>query len=120
LIASRRNKAGVATVDHHFSGTDTARVALVGATAAEVADPKPAGRPIPRDPDALLFGAEAAYLAALSVRTFEALRLRGGGPPYIKLGRAVRYQRRAVLEWAAAKVRSSTSEHRQGCVTWPK
>lgn len=73
-------------------------------------DPEPAGRPIPRDPDALLFGAEAASLVALSIRTFEALRLRGGGPPFIKLGRAVRYRRGDVLAWAAGKLRRSTSD----------
>ena len=52
----------------------------------------------------------ASCLAALSVRTFEALRLRGGGPPYVKLGRAVRYRRDDVLAWAAGKLRRSTSD----------
>lgn len=89
-----------------LSDTAAARVALdPGITNSE-----PAGRPIPRDPDVLLFGAEAAYLAGLSVRTFESLRLRGGGPPYVKLGRAVRYRRGDVLGWAANKLRRSTSD----------
>ena len=77
---------------------------------AGLADPKPAGRPIPRDPDALLFGAEMAYLLAISERTLEGLRLRGGGPPYIKLLRAVRYRRGDGLMWAAGKLRRSTSD----------
>jgi len=86
--------------------------ALATATeaAAPVTNAEPAGRPIPRDPDVLLFGAEAAYLAGLSVRTFEALRLKGGGPPFVKLGRAVRYRRSDVLAWTAGKVRRSTSD----------
>src|SRR5579862_2169048 len=91
---------------HMNSETQTTRVALD----AGIVDAEPAGRPIPRDPDVLLFGAEAAYLAGLSVRTFEALRLRGGGPPYVKLGRAVRYRRGDVLAWTAAKLRRSTSD----------
>jgi hypothetical protein len=58
----------------------------------------------------LLFGAEAAYLAALSIRTLESLRLRGDGPPYIKLGRAVRYRRADLLARTAGKLRRSTSD----------
>jgi hypothetical protein len=92
--------------DASFSETEATRVALD----AGIADPEPAGRPIPRDPDVLLLGPEAAYLAGLSVRTFESLRLRGGGPPFAKLGRAVRYRRGDVLTWAAGKLRRSTSD----------
>jgi predicted DNA-binding transcriptional regulator AlpA len=92
-------------LDHAVSETE-----IAGAVPAGLADPEPAGRPIPRDPDVLLFGAEAAYLAGLSVRTFESLRLRGGGPPFVKLGRAVRYRRGDVLAWAAGKLRRSTSD----------
>lgn len=89
-----------------LSDTEPASVALD----TGITDPEPAGRPIPRDPDVLLFGAEAAYLAGLSVRTFESLRLKGGGAPYVKLGRAVRYRRDDVLAWAASKLRRSTSD----------
>jgi hypothetical protein len=65
----------------YFFKTKTAGIALD----TGLADPEPTGRPIPRDPDALMFGAEMAYLLGLSVRTLEGLRLRGGGPPYVKL-----------------------------------
>ena len=65
---------------------------------------------MPRDPDVLLFGAEAAYLAGLSIRTLESLRFRGDGPVFVKLGRAVRYRRADVLAWAAARLRQSTSD----------
>jgi Helix-turn-helix domain len=81
--------------------------------AAGVADPEPAGRPIPRDPDALLFGAEAAYLLGLSIRTLESLRLQGGGPTYCKLNRSCRYRRADVLGWAAERIRRSTSDRGQ-------
>ena len=71
---------------------------------------EPAGRPIPSDPDALLFGAEAAYLAGLSVRTLESFRLRGNGPYFVKFSRAVRYRRGDVLTWIERQVRRSTSD----------
>jgi hypothetical protein len=51
-----------------------------------------------------------AYLLGLSVRTLEGLRLRGGGPPYVKLLRSVRYRRGDGLAWAAGKLRLSTSD----------
>jgi predicted DNA-binding transcriptional regulator AlpA len=37
-------------------------------------------------------------------------RLRGDGPPYVKLGRSVRYRRAAVEAWLARQVRFSTSD----------
>ncbi len=73
----------------------------------------PAGRPIPRDPDALLYTSEAAFLTALSPRTLEALRVRGGGPKYFSLcrgRRAIRYRRSDVTEWIEAHRRKSTSD----------
>jgi hypothetical protein len=71
----------------------------------------PAGRVIPQDPDALLYQAEAAYLTALSERTLEALRLRGGGPAFIGVGkRGVRYRRGDLLAWIEQRRRRSTSD----------
>jgi hypothetical protein len=71
----------------------------------------PAGRIIPRDPDALLFQAEAAYLLACSTRTLEAWRLRGGGPPFVVEGRrAVRYLRADLMAWVQRRRRRSTSD----------
>jgi predicted DNA-binding transcriptional regulator AlpA len=71
----------------------------------------PAGRPIPTDPESMLLPAEAAYCLGVSPRTLEAWRVRGGGPPFSKIGaRAVRYQRAAVLAWAANRQRQSTAE----------
>jgi hypothetical protein len=79
----------------------------------------PAGRVIPLDPDALLFETEAAYLTALSPRTLQMLRQKGGGPQFVHLGQGgkssmhrtgVRYQRRTLLEWIDRRRRNSTSD----------
>jgi hypothetical protein len=72
----------------------------------------PSGRLIPLDPDAMLDEAEAAFLCCLSPRSLQALRWRGGGPPYVKLGkrRGVRYQRGDLLQWLAERRRTSTSD----------
>jgi predicted DNA-binding transcriptional regulator AlpA len=67
------------------------------------------GRPLPTDPDALLFPAEAASLMALSARTLEGLRLRGGGPAFVRLRRAVRYRRADIIDWIAKRRCLSTS-----------
>ncbi len=84
---------------------DTAQAAL----AAPIEEP--GGRPIPEHPDALLYTVEAAFLLGLSSRTVEALRLRGGGPPYIQVTpKAVRYRRRDLDAWLDARRRKSTSD----------
>jgi hypothetical protein len=71
----------------------------------------PAGRVIPQDPEALLYQAEASYLMALSERTLEAYRLKGGGPPFTVIGkRGVRYRRGDLIEWIATRRRRSTSD----------
>lgn len=70
----------------------------------------PAGRRIPVDPDAMLYPVEAAYLAALSPRTLETLRIRGGGPPFCRIGsRAIRYRRSVLLAWCTSRQRENTS-----------
>ena len=62
------------------------------------------------DDEALLTEVQAADYLALSVRTLQAWRVRGGGPPYCKIGRAVRYKRRALLEFQEKHVVSSTTQ----------
>jgi len=60
--------------------------------------------------ETLLTTAEAASVLRLSARTLEDMRWRGGGPPYLRLSRnAVRYSHAAVMEWAEARTRLSTS-----------
>lgn len=67
---------------------------------------------LPSDPDALLTEAQAGSFLNLSVRTLQAWRLRGGGPCYVKCGRAVRYRRRNLVEWMDANTTTSTSASR--------
>jgi excisionase family DNA binding protein len=57
----------------------------------------------------LLTQREAASALRLSERTLERLRLQGGGPLYVKAGRAVRYRESDLEEWIDARVVSSTS-----------
>jgi hypothetical protein len=62
------------------------------------------------DLDAALNENQAAEFLGVSVRTLQAWRVRGGGPPYVKIGRAVRYQRRALLLFQEQHTVTSTSE----------
>lgn len=68
-----------------------------------------ASTPIPFQP--LLTTAQAAALLGLSPRTLGGLRLRGGGPRYVRLSaRAVRYRREDLAAWIEAGVRTNTAE----------
>lgn len=58
----------------------------------------------------LLTTQNAAERLGLSPRTLEALRVRGGGPSYLKLGRLVRYEPAALEAWIDARRLASTSE----------
>jgi hypothetical protein len=51
-----------------------------------------------------------ARITTIPESTLAKLRMRGGGPPFVKIGRSVRYPVRAGLEWMAARTRRSTSE----------
>jgi predicted DNA-binding transcriptional regulator AlpA len=62
------------------------------------------------DLDAALNENEAAQFLGLSSRTLQAWRVRGGGPPYVKIGRAVRYQRRALVNFQEQHTVTSTTE----------
>jgi excisionase family DNA binding protein len=54
------------------------------------------------DADALLSEVHAADLLGLSSRTLQAWRVKNGGPPFIRAGRAIRYRRRDLLAWMDA------------------
>ena len=54
----------------------------------------------------LLTQGEAARLLRLSERTLERLRLQGGGPLYVKAGRAVRYRECDLEAWISERVYS--------------
>jgi len=53
--------------------------------------------------DRMLAERELAELWSLSPRTLQGWRLRGYGPPYVTMGRAVRYPAREAVAWAAAR-----------------
>jgi len=58
----------------------------------------------------LLTPKEAAHRLKLSVSWLAKARMRGDGPAYIQLGRAVRYTETALLQWMKSNTRSSTSQ----------
>ena len=67
------------------------------------------------DLDDLLSSKEAATLLGIKSNTLEIWRHQGRSPPYLKLGDSpqstVRYQRSAVIAWAAQRSFTSTSCH---------
>jgi hypothetical protein len=57
--------------------------------------------------------AAAAFLG-VSPRTLEGFRVRGGGPRYTKVGRAVRYRIESLQEYLRQQERASTSDPGRG------
>lgn len=53
---------------------------------------------------------EAANHLNLKISTLEAWAVRGGGPPMVKFGRAVRYRLSDLEAWANSQTRTSTSQ----------
>ncbi len=56
---------------------------------------------------------EASRITGTPVASLETMRVRGGGPVFLKLGASVRYTRRACFEHLAARRRTSTSDSGQ-------
>ncbi len=56
----------------------------------------------------------AAEYVGLSPATLETMRIRGGGPPFSKLGRRVVYRREDLDEWLTERRRASTSDDSGG------
>ena len=52
----------------------------------------------------------AAEIVDLSVSTLQKMRVRGDGPPFLKIGRSVRYRVSDLQAWAASKRVRSTSD----------
>jgi hypothetical protein len=69
-----------------------------------------AALPITTDLDAALNETQTAEFLGVSTRTLQAWRVRGGGPSFMKLGRAVRYQRRELIAFQRQRTVSNTSE----------
>ena len=53
---------------------------------------------------------EAAKLLKVSTSWLAKARMRGDGPPYIRIGRSIRYTEAALIQWMKAHQRLSTSE----------
>ncbi|MGE3246109.1 MAG: helix-turn-helix transcriptional regulator [Beijerinckiaceae bacterium] len=60
--------------------------------------------------DELLTEAEAARELKMSRSFLAKARVRGGGPEYVKIGRAVRYSRARLEAFKRSRVRTSTSQ----------
>jgi excisionase family DNA binding protein len=57
----------------------------------------------------LLTPKEAANLLRVSLSWLAKARMHG--PPYIQIGRAIRYSEAALIQWMKSRQRLSTSEH---------
>ena len=53
---------------------------------------------------------QAAARAGLAPGTMRKLRIRGEGPRFLKLGRAVRYRSADLDEWLSGRIVTSTSQ----------
>jgi predicted DNA-binding transcriptional regulator AlpA len=58
----------------------------------------------------LLTPKEAAKLLKVSLSWLAKARMRGDGPPYIRIGRSIRYAEVALVQWMKSRQRLSTSE----------
>jgi excisionase family DNA binding protein len=58
----------------------------------------------------LLTPKEAAKLLKVSLSWLAKARMRGDGPPYIRIGRSIRYAEAALIQWMKSRQRLSTSE----------
>ena len=76
-------------------------------TAATIADAT--GRQSGWRGASLLNTDQAAMHLNLAKATLEAMRVRGGGPLFIRLGRAVRYRPEDLDAWVGARVHATTA-----------
>ena len=58
----------------------------------------------------LLTPVEAAELLKVSLSWLAKARMRGDGPPFVKVGRSIRYMEAVLLQWMKSRQRLSTSE----------
>jgi hypothetical protein len=69
---------------------------------------------LPENPDywhALIDSGAAAEFCGTTSKTMETWRMKGGGPPYVRVSRkCIRYRRADMREWADTQIRKSTSD----------
>jgi predicted DNA-binding transcriptional regulator AlpA len=58
----------------------------------------------------LLTANDAAKMLKVSLSWLAKARMRGDGPPYVKIGRSIRYTETALIQWMKSRQRLSTSE----------
>jgi predicted DNA-binding transcriptional regulator AlpA len=58
----------------------------------------------------VLLPRDAASLLRVSDSWLAKARMRGDGPPYVKIGRAIRYPEGPLLQWMKSRLHLSTSE----------
>ena len=58
----------------------------------------------------LLTPKEAAEFLRVSLSWLAKARMRGDGPPFVKVGRSVRYSEAALVQWMRGRQRLSTSQ----------
>jgi predicted DNA-binding transcriptional regulator AlpA len=58
----------------------------------------------------LLTAKDAARFLKVSLSWLAKARMRGDGPPYIRIGRSIRYAEAALIQWMKCQQRMSTSE----------
>lgn len=76
----------------------------------EILAPKmPAAKP-PATVATLMTPNDAANVLKVSLSWLAKARMRGDGPPYIRVGRSIRYSEAALMQWMKSRQRSSTSE----------
>ncbi len=63
------------------------------------------------DGESLLTAKEAARFMRVSDSWLAKARMRGNGPPYAKVGRSIKYQKKDVVGYIRSQLRRSTSEH---------
>lgn len=68
----------------------------------------PAAAPAGLDP--LLDEGQASRYLRMSRRTLQGWRLKGGGPPFVRLGRNIRYRRSDLATFIRERLRLSTSD----------
>ena len=60
--------------------------------------------------DHLLTPQDAANFLGISLSWLAKRRLAGDGPPYLKIGRCIRYSEAALVQWLKSRTRLSTSQ----------
>ena len=58
----------------------------------------------------LLTESQVASRLAVSPRTLQMWRLKGGGPPFVKMGSAVRYRPDDIEHWVSDNLRAHTAD----------